>query len=158
MITNWLNKWHLVFLFGSLLAGLLACGGGGGGTNQGGTGTGPGMLNPTLMVHVGGNQPTACTISQSIPWTASSTAGSTQTKTSPPVTNGTSQCDQLSSIESNVPIISCSCPVQVSFTGLAAGNWTVQADSAPSCAGKVNAGATSTMTIFTDGRACTTFP
>jgi hypothetical protein len=148
----------LILAVPALVVILWSCGGK---TSQGDTnsgGTGPGSLNATLMVHVGGNEPIACTVSQSINWTASSPAGATQSKTSNPVTSATSQCDELSSIESNVKVISCSCPVQVSFTSLAPGNWTVQAGSVGSCTAKVNPGGTSTVTMFTDGRACNTFP
>ena len=52
---------------------------------------------------------------------------------------------------------SCYCQVSVSFTSLAPGTWTVQAYGA-SCSVKVKPGGTSVATLYTDGRACTTFP
>lgn len=113
-----------------------------------------GSVNATLKMYVGGSTQGPCT-APAISWTASSTAGSTQTKTSPAVDNGTSQCETITTEGGQQTI--CYCPVSISFTGLAPGSWTIQAGNY-GCSVTVTAGNTSTVTIFTDGRACTHFP
>lgn len=117
----------------------------------------PGMINGTLNLHLGGTTPLKCT-APAVTWTASSPAGSTQTKTSPATAltdNVMSKCDTYT-FEATT-YTSCSCPVSALFTSLAPGTWTVQA-SGVNCSVKVNPGQTSTATLYTDGRACTTFP
>lgn len=137
------------------LACMSSCNGTGGNT----TPTGPGGINATLKVHVGGGTSTKCTVAAKS-WTASSTAGSTQPKTSDPIEdsdNVMSVCEEIAPLEGGVKTIQCYCPVTMSFTGLAAGTWTVQTANT-SCSGQVRPGQIATMTMFTDGRACTKFP
>ena len=121
--------------------------------------TGPGIINATLLVHVGGPSPIRCT-APSIAWTANSTAGSTQNQTSPAITesdNVLSKCDEYTPLE-GTKVTWCGCPVSVSFTGLAAGTWNIQAGSVASCDVPVNAGQTVVATLYTHGRPCTKFP
>lgn len=141
------------------LMGLGSCNWGGGGKT---TPSGPGVINATLKMHLGGSTPTKCT-APTVSWTASSPAGSTQTKTSKAIVdadNEMSKCETYRPIEASSDVTSCYCSVSVSFTSLAPGTWTVQAGgtTGPSCSVKVNPGATSVATLYTDGRACTTFP
>ena len=125
-------------------------------SNRGGsTPTGPGTINATLMWHVGGGTPIACT-TQPITWTASSTAGSTQTKTSN-AGSSTSQCEEYVPFEGSTKVTSCGCPVQISFTGLAPGTWIIQAGTVATCSVQVGAGQTRTATLYNDGRQCTIF-
>lgn len=136
------------------LACMSSCNGGGPPTP-----TGPGAINATLKIHVGGGTSTKCK-APAISWTASSTAGSTQPKTSKPIEesdNVMSACEEIAPLEGGVKTIQCYCPVTMSFTGLAAGTWRVQAANT-SCDGQVRPGQSVAMTLFTDGRGCTKFP
>lgn len=115
-----------------------------------------GIINATLKLHVGGSTPEPCT-APAITWTAISQGRSPQSKTSN-AGESTSQCDELTHTEGGVKAISCSCPVTMSFTGLASGVWTIQAGTSAICSAKVNAGQKVAVTMFTDGRSCKTFP
>ena len=117
----------------------------------------PGSINGTLNLHVGGTTSTNCT-APAVTWAASSPAGSQQTKTSPAI----AQTDNVSSVcetynFEGTEYTSCSCPVKQSFSSLAPGTWTIQADGV-SCSVKVNPGQTSQVTLYTDGRSCATAP
>jgi hypothetical protein len=67
-----------------------------------------------------------------------------------------SVCDSFTDGDGR-PVTSCSCPVTMSFTSLAPGNWNVAAGGA-NCSANVKPGQISTVQMFTDGRPCTKFP
>lgn len=130
---------------------------GGGGTPQPPGPNTPGVINGTLNVKLGGGTSTRCTVSE-VDWTASSPAGSAQSKKSPAITAADNVMSQCFTYDfEGTTYTSCYCQVSVSFTSLAPGTWTVQAYGA-SCSVKVKPGGTSVATLYTDGRACTTFP
>ncbi len=144
------------------LVGLCSCGwsvgkGGGSGTPTPVSPHTPGSINATLKMNVGGGTSIKCTAPQ-LTWTASSPAGSPQTNTSPAIAasdNVMSQCSTYTF--EGTTYTECYCPVSVLFTSLAPGTWTVQAPGTQ-CSVKVNPGQTTTATLFTGGKPCTTIP
>jgi hypothetical protein len=147
-----LKKCVLTFTVVIALPGLWSCNG----APTSPTTSNAGIINATLKHHVGGRTPAPCT-APAITWTAFSQAGSPQSKTSN-AGNSTSQCDELTHTEGGVKAVSCSCPVTMSFTGMAPGVWTIQAGTFAICSAKVNAGQTVVVAMFEDGRSCKTFP